>query len=260
MKRLIIIFFEIAIIFFIIETNAYETNDFDFYNKSIIYFGDSISAGSENNMVSWDKYINDEANFVKSINAAKGGATFSNVRVDNIIIDQIKKYKNKTFDYVLLQGGVNDAMDEAVIGKMTDSYDLEDFDQNTYIGMLDTTFYYLTNYFHGSAIGVVITYKTPNASEFGWGGHTSNPEEYYDALIKVCDKWDIPYINFYDGKLSNIITDKELDDGLHLNNDGYEKISPYLYDFIKEIQPYLRNLKREEEIKNSNLKYYNEKY
>ena len=149
---------------------------------------------------------------------------------------------------------------KAVIGKMTDSYDLEDFDQNTYIGMLDTTFYYLTNYFYGSSIGVVITYRTPNASEFGWGGLTSNPKEYYDALIKVCNKWDIPYINFYDGKLSNIITDDELADGLHLNDAGYEKISPYLYDFIKELKPYLRNLKREEERKDSNLKYYNEKY
>lgn len=260
MKRLIIIFFEIAIIFFIIETNAYETNDFDFYNKSIIYFGDSISAGSENNMVSWDKYINDKANFVKSINASKGGATFSNVRKNNMIINQIKKYKDQKFDYVLLQGGVNDAMEEAIIGKMTDSYDLEDFDQNTYIGMLDTAFYYLTNYFHGSSIGVVITYRTPNAGQNGWGGLSSNPKDYYDALIKVCNKWDISYINFYDGKLENVITDHELADGLHLNDSGYEKISPYLYDFLKELKPYLRNLKREEEIKESNLKYYNYTY
>ncbi len=260
MKKFLTILLCGLLVFVFVETNAQENEDERVSNQTIIYFGDSIAEGSANNFISWDDYIKELIPFKKSVNASKSGATFSKERIDNMIITQILKHKEEKYDYVLLQGGVNDAMVEAPLGKMSSSYELEDFDSSTYIGMLDTTFYYLTKYYYGSAIGVMITYPTPHANDHGWWGLTSNPSEYYEALIEICKKWDISYINFYEGKLSHIITDEELPDGLHLNDQGYQKISPYLADYIQTLTPYHRNLQKEERITNSGLKYYNKSY
>lgn len=260
MKKLVTLILILVLVFVSIETNAQETLKVDNNKKNIIYFGDSIAEGSANNCISWDGYIQTIINFKESVNASRSGATFSKKRIDNMIVTQILKHKNEKYDYVLLQGGVNDAMDEAPLGEMSLSYELEDFDSSTYIGMLDITFYYLTKYYYGSSMGVMITYPTPNASDYGWKGLTSVPDEYYDALRKICDKWEIPYIDFYKEELSNVITEEELPDGLHLNDQGYQKISPYLADFIQALKPYYRDLQKEERIMSSGLKYYNETY
>lgn len=260
MKKFVLLAFVVSLVFISMETNAQEKLKEKFNKDNIIYFGDSITEGSLNDYLSWNYYIDDIIPFKKSINASKGGATFSKKRIDNMIVTQILKHKNEKYDYVLLQGGVNDAMDEAPLGKMSLSYELEDFDSSTYIGMLDITFYYLTKYYYGSSMGVMITYPTPNASDYGWKGLTSSPDEYYDVLRKICDKWEIPYIDFYKEELSNVITEEELPDGLHLNDQGYQKISPYLADFIQALKPYYRDLQKEERIMSSGLKYYNETY
>lgn len=260
MKKFVLLAFMISLVFISMETNAQENIKEEFNKKRIIYFGDSITEGSANNRISWVQYIDKINKFDKSNNASRSGATFSKERIDNMIVTQVLKHKEEKYDYVLLQGGVNDAMVEAPLGKMNSSYELEDFDPSTYIGMLDITFYYLTEYYYGSSIGVMITYPTSQASDYGWGGLTSSPDEYYKALRNVCDKWDISYIDFYNGKLSHIITEEELPDGLHLNDQGYQKISPYLADFIQTLKPYYRDLQKEERIMSSGLKYYSETY
>ena len=168
MKKFLTILLCGLLVFVFVETNAQENEDERVSNQTIIYFGDSIAEGSANNFISWDDYIKELIPFKKSVNASKSGATFSKERIDNMIITQILKHKEEKYDYVLLQGGVNDAMVEAPLGKMSSSYELEDFDSSTYIGMLDTTFYYLTKYYYGSAIGVMITYPTPHANDHGW--------------------------------------------------------------------------------------------
>lgn len=225
-------------------------------NKTIIYFGDSITDGTANGMISWDYYINELEALKHPVNAGVSGATFSTSRKDNMIMAQVLKYKNKNYDYVLIQGGINDAMEETPLGHMTTSYDINDFDTDTFIGSVDATLYYLTKYYNRASIGTIITYPTPTAKDYGWRGKTSEAKEYFDALKAVCDKWEISYIDFFEGELSTVIGKDELIDGLHLNDQGYQKISPYLLDFIKELTPYNRNLKREQGIRNSGLKYY----
>lgn len=245
---------------FMFDTSAKETKETNKKDQSIIFFGDSITDGMANDMISWDYYMNQLNPFKKSTNAGSSGATFSNSRKINMIVTQVLNHKNEHYDYVLIQGGVNDAMDEVPIGTMNDSYDPEDFDMSTFIGAVDMTLYYLTSYYNSSAFGMVITYPTPDALEHGWRGNASEPQAYYNALKEVCKKWEVPYIDFFSGELSTVIGDEELLDGLHLNSQGYEKIAPYLLEFIQGVSPYHTNLKRQEEIKNSGLKYYNLTY
>ena len=260
MKKLFVILLCGLIAFIFIETNAQENKNFKMTDKSIIYFGDPITEGGTNNGISWTNYINDILKFKKSVNASKGGATFSQENLENMIVTQVLEHKDEKYDYILLQGGINDAKIPVALGEFTDSYQLQDFDLSTYTGMLDATFYYLTKYYKGSSIGVMIMYPTPYADEYGWTGKTGEPEEYFDALIKICEKWGIPYIDFYDKDLATVITKNELLDGVHLTDQGYQKISPYLANFIQTLQPYNRDIHKEEKVRSSGLKYYNEKF
>lgn len=248
MKKIISFFVFLLFAYVITNIFAYSVESIPLEDKSIIYFGDSIAEGSANNYISWSNYIQEEASFKKSVNVAKSGATFSTARKNNMIISQVLHHKKETYDYVLLEGGVNDAMDEVPLGVFNSSYQLESFDTDTYMGMLDLTFYYVVKYYNHSAIGLMITYPTPTAKKHGWRGKTSEPDAYYEALREVCKKWEIPIIDFSKGELKTVIGTSELKDGLHLNDAGYQKISPYLFTFIKWLQPYQKDLEREQEI------------
>ena len=47
------------------------------------------------------------------------GASVSTCRGTNRIINQMKSVEGNTYDYVILHGGVNDAMDSAPVGVMS---------------------------------------------------------------------------------------------------------------------------------------------
>ena len=53
MKKLFVILLCGLIAFIFIETNAQENKNFKTTDKSIIYFGDSITVGVTNNGISW---------------------------------------------------------------------------------------------------------------------------------------------------------------------------------------------------------------
>lgn len=252
----------IMLFVFLIPMNCL-SKEFNFEKECIIYFGDSITQGVGNNNVSWDYYINKENPFKISKNVGVSGATFSNVRKENMIVTQILKEKKKHYDYVIVQGGINDAMEEVPLGKMTHSYQLSSFNQSTFIGAIDTTFYFLKKYYAESTIGIMINYKTPDATSHGWWGYTSDADEYFKALKLLCKKWGYSYIDFYaDKKLSKVIGKNELPDGLHLNEEGYRKVATCLLEYISDLQQQRFVLeqeeKKEEERKRFLINYYQE--
>lgn len=230
MKKIVYLIFFTVLFFQYMITSSQHLED-----KTIVYFGDSISAGNENYDVAWYNHINQKVSFKFSKNDSKPGATFSNVHPGNMIIDQLNKEKDHFYDYIIVQGGVNDVMANVTLGKMNSSYNKEDFDDSTFIGSIDLTFYYLTKYFEHSSIGVIITYPTPNAHKNGWAD-TSRDNEYFSALIQLCEKWHIPYIDFYNEY--KVVDESLLLDGLHLNDIGYRKTTPYLIEFIQQLEPY----------------------
>lgn len=63
-------------------------------------------------------------------------------------------------------------------------------------------------------------------------------------MRKVLKKWNIPYIDLFDGIASNgksyssilkFDTDTYLPDTLHLNDEGYKVISPYIYSWMQNL-------------------------
>lgn len=202
------------------------------YGKTALFCGDSICAASVHDKTTLSKtgWAGRIALYygTTSTNKGKDGASVSTCRKDNRILTQINSVKNIKYDYVILHGGVNDAMDSATVGKMTDSFNVADFDTKTFAGGLEELFYYAKQYFgENSKIGYIINFKTPKADLGNWFGKTNDMSEYVKVAIQICDKWEIPYLDFYNddnfnNNLMKVTTTENLVDYLHPNTNGYE--------------------------------------
>ena len=134
--------------------------------KTLLFAGDSIGAGWRDtdgvddfaNSGGWAKRLADDYGMEVTA-AATAGAPLSSIREAEgrpAIVNQLHTYKNSDFDYVILQGGFNDAMGTnaehtketaAKLGKMTDNYSQSGFDTATFAGALENLFYYAKEYF-----------------------------------------------------------------------------------------------------------------
>ena len=238
----------------------------------VLFIGDSIAAGwrDDNNggayMNSsqvaggrgWSKRLS-ESDSVKATNASIAGASFTKINNRNRIVDQLHSNKESKYDYVIIEGGFNDAMGEnskpaaaataAVVGKVSDSFVVSDFDTSTFAGAFEETLYYAKQYFPNAKLGFIITYSTP-LSEYG--GHTADIEkmaEYWNVSKEICDKWGISYLDLFSGTSSDgksysndILKTSETTyfpgngDCIHLNSTGYDVISPYISEWYKKIK------------------------
>ena len=152
--------------------------------------------------------------------------------------------KHPTLDYLILEGGTNDA---DLLGISSPSYgklDLSDYsgnyDEKTFTGALEALFYKAITYYPKAKIGFIIA-KKMGVRPIGYG--KDNKRRYYFLrAIEVCKKWGIPYIDLWDespvnpslkcyfdpdlSKEENFKNGKAYEDGQHLNDIGFDIISP----------------------------------
>ena len=206
-------------------------------NKTILFCGDSITWNAG---ISW-------AYKVPALTGAVGtpagvsGAALSTSQPANRIITQLQNHQND-YDYVVLHGGVNDAMSNGPIGEMSASFDLADFDTSTYAGALEELFYYAHEYYPNSKIGYIVNYAVP-LSATDANGKLGN---YFAVGKQICEKWNIPYIDLYSGIApGTTVTYSDLLDvsnpdsiyfpsagDVHTNEAGYDILSPYIAQWI----------------------------
>ena len=130
---------------------------------------------------------------MKVTNAALGGNSLTEINNRKRIIAQLNKYKNNKYDYVLLEGGFNDAMGQNTVpapednseiapyGEISDSFNVADFDTTTFAGALEEYFYYAKLYFPTAKVGYIVTYQTPQSQ---YGGRTADV-----AAMRI--QWDL---------------------------------------------------------------------
>ena len=211
-------------------------------DKSAIFFGDSISYGAHGSPkgYAWANYLGDNYDFKECVNAGKSGWFISYKQNKKWLVNSMYEYKDKVYDYVILHGGTNDISREVPLG----SYDKNDFsgryDNETFIGGLETYIYVAKKYWPNAKIGYIINYKTPLSNK----NRSHLSVIYYNKMKEVLKKWNVPYLNLFNGKAENnesyddilkVYTRKYLPDALHLNKEGYDVISPYIYDWIKNL-------------------------
>lgn len=210
------------------------------YKKCVLFVGDSICEASNEwgtDTVGWAGRIMNW-NKMTGLNKGKSGASISTCRGDNTVIAQLKgQLKNKDrFDYVIMHGGVNDAWDSAPVGEMTEGFDAK-FDTSTFAGGLEATFKYAKETFTNAYFGYIINFQLPSAKY----GRLSDMSEYFEMAKKICDKWEIPYLDLYfdedfNRNVMKTPTLKYLKDYIHPNPDGYDVVSPYINDWMKTLE------------------------
>ncbi len=164
--------------------------------KSIAFVGDSICYGSK-----WEggyaKIIGEQNNMIVT-NSSKGGATFArNVKwTDDSdgyrpnIIDMVSGLEGE-YDYIIVEGGVNDFWNGVPAGDIGGGYD-GGYDESSMAGGLETIFSIIRNQHGSSKAGFVIIHDpfTYNAED--------KFEPYYQMMKDICAKWDVPYIDLYE--------------------------------------------------------------
>ncbi|MDY3862240.1 MAG: dockerin type I domain-containing protein [Ruminococcus sp.] len=191
------------------------------YGKKIANFGDSVGAGDGAGGYGYAQFLR-YRNRMKLTEKAKGGCNLAVTDArDDDICNTVKSIEGD-FDYILVEGGYNDVFRKLTIGEVSDSKDIEDFDETTVCGAVESICYTLTNKFSSAKKLFVLGHKKE-------GIYEQQQALVWSAIKTVLDKWEIPYVDITeetgftsstyegDGVLFN------RNDGTHPTKYGYEK-------------------------------------
>lgn len=207
--------------------------------KTAAFLGDSICMAStfdkEHQWWGWAGRIHATYGLGEYVNRGCDGASVSTCRKENRIINQLKSIMGNHYDFLMLHGGVNDAWDSIEVGEMTDSFDSKDFDTATYAGGLEELFYTAKQHFADSKIGFIVNFRSISTV-----GRLSDMTEYFAVAKKICEKWEIPYLDlFFDDDFNeNVLeykTKNKLADYIHPASAGYEVLYPRVAAFMCEL-------------------------
>ena len=211
------------------------------FNSSVLFVGDSLCEAYCEKTVpelakkaGWAGRIM-VANNMSGINKSLGGASMSDCRGENIVLNQLIAMTGNKYDYLILEGGGNDAWDSAPVGEMTVGFD-GPFDRTTFAGGLENTFKYAKDNFPDSVFGFIVTFRMP-AAQFG---RMSDMSEYFALSKAICKKWEIPYLDLFFNDEFNVNLLKthlrdNLPDTIHPNTAGYDIITPFVEDWMKTL-------------------------
>lgn len=235
--------------------------------KSAIFFGDSVAYGYSTNGNGFGYYINQIANFSNFTNAAKNTATINtSTQGSNNIITQMKENKDSEYDFVIIEGGYGDLRDTLSLGELTDGYKISEYDTTTFAGAVEYSLYLVTTYWPNSRIGFIISYDTPN-SNYGVRPNHTEAKKYWDIVKRACDKWNVQYLDFFEGSteyngviktysdLFEVTSNTYLaSDNIHPTATGYEFICPFISKWMKTLRKYQRSFDIDTSIDDSNPK------
>ena len=202
--------------------------------KKITLNGDSICAGA-GYAGGYGKIIGEKYNMTVE-NIGVGGATIvpntysgDNPRhwVSTSIINM-----NSSYDYAIVEGGVNDSSLSLPLGSISDGYDAV-LDTTTYYGAFENMLKQLITRFKGKKYGYIAVHQMTRNYRVINDPSTS----YYWASKKCCEKWGVPFLDlnvnvpafaFFDSEgdasLYQLRTTYTKDgDGWHPNEAGYKK-------------------------------------
>ena len=205
------------------------------YGKSAIFVGDSISYGALDDVkgLAWagrigQKYGMTWVNNSISGTTVSGGAYHMNGSTQTPIAPMKEQLADGNFDYVVIEGGINDALhfrdhQTNPLGEISESTEPADFDTQTFGGALEELFYTAKQKYPQAKIGYIVTFQVPAIAD-------AAVSPYYNLAKQICEKWDIEYIDLYhDSEVTGWFVDKQstyLPDKLHPNADGYALVTP----------------------------------
>lgn len=192
------------------------------YTKSMTVFGDSICAGagfsggyagiiSKNNNMSFI-----QRGISGSTIAVRNGFTNS--------VYETLNASNDITDYIIIEGGCNDCMNNVPIGSITSGYS-DTWDVTTFYGAMEKMISTAISKWPSKKIGFMSVHNMSSRTGL---------ENYFNAAEAVCKKWSVPYLDLFhkSGLNTNITSLKNMytqdngagtgtGDGTHPNEMGY---------------------------------------
>lgn len=224
--------------------------------KTAVFFGDSLCAGTTvgDNLpeygYGWAGLIG-EANRMVWGNYGRNGAVITAIDGQNrIVADQVDTAlaAHATADYVIIEGGTNDAdqLGDAGLGEIASDYST--FNTSTFSGALESLILKILNTYPNAKVGYIVAQKMGLTM---YDSTTSVRRRYFDRAVEICKKWGIPVIDLWNGNPLNpmlpVHYDRSLDaagniaagkcytDAQHLTLAGYNKISPQIEAFMRSL-------------------------
>ena len=237
--------------------------------RTLLTVGDSLCAAANDAYVGndvigylkgWARRIRDTFG-AKVTNSSKGGSSISIAAPIGegesagssslYIYNQLNQHSgSKNFDYILLEGGVNDhrlnerynrgysssAVQTPLGTFKADSYNPADFDsEDTVAGGMERLIYTAIKE-HGdtAAIGYIALYEM-STSTSGF----ENAEAFLNTTMAICEKWGIEYIDFYHNPPEGFDPNNtaHTSDHCHANTDGYDLMQPGINELCLRMRP-----------------------
>lgn len=235
------------------------------YKKSVVFYGDSLcyargergesadpavirrSGYAGRIATRYDMELNVYAYSGWSVSDVKGGLyTRVQKNRDNLPVEEREKV-----DYVILEGGVNDIVNHAPLGTLSD--DCATFDTATFAGALERMITLAREAYPNATIGYVIAYQMPIA-EHWYNGEAipelrdlNNVSAYVEMIRAVCERHSVSCLDlFHDTEFNETVfrvtetqrhvpSAKLQSDGLHMTSAGYDVITPYLSAWMETL-------------------------
>ncbi|MBE6672381.1 MAG: hypothetical protein E7599_02535 [Ruminococcaceae bacterium] len=204
------------------------------------FCGDSICMAStwdkDHQWWGWAGRLNRDYEFSVYANKGCDGASVSNCRKQNTIVNQVLGLsRSLKLDFLVLHGGVNDGWDKIEVGTIAKDYEVSSFDVSTFAGGLEHLFHTAKRQFPNAKICYIINFRM-NTSV----GNLKNMTPYYQVAKVICKKWNVPYLDLYDDAEFNSVfdwkTNKYLPDQIHPNSAGYDVIYPFIARFMRQVK------------------------
>lgn len=247
MKKKILIGVIILIIVIAIISNFFD-NDLD--GKTLAFVGDSIMEGYGNNEKSFEYYFKQSLPNSTLINVAKSANTISSNSPSHLVIkNQINEITDSP-DIILFEGGANDIIAyeigfldkslEKEIGKVdlntqipsTENTVMADFEDLVFelkAKFPDSKLCYLQIFLIDDTTIDNITLDESKKPQI-----RKRRDELYSEIKIACQKWDVNFIDVSD-KFIETGTHYRQEDWIHINEVGYERLTPYILEKLKEI-------------------------
>lgn len=209
--------------------------------KKLYVAGDSIAYG-KGSAGGYGKCIADRYSMTLTNEAVDGATLTPNIKVNasggtrscisTVVTNSTALAKA---DYILLEGGVNDAWNNAAVGTLTEGFTT--YDETTMTGALEKMLDYLTTNYSAKRVAYVFPHGGMFSSTgFGWY------KTYKPAILAALKKWGVPYVDIAEttppmgGSGISALGDKYTSDGTHPNKAGYERF------YMEPIAALLRRL------------------
>lgn len=222
------------------------------WKKSAVFIGDSICHNKFEQLqdpttAGWPGRLGTKYQ-MQWRNFGIGGATVSTAKANNTTVQLRSAIKEcPTSDLMVLQGGINDAYSGVPLGEIEEGFAVDSF-ATTFAGCLQNLFALTRQHYPTARIFYIIHHTTPNALRLDDLSQPNipkgNPRDYVDLTRRICEKWEVPYLNFYDDEVFNTeIFDTAnnskgcmFPDRLHVGSPlGYNILTSYINAWLEHL-------------------------